>query len=65
MPGFMRGIHVLGCIQKQDVDGRDKPGHSKGAAFLNPKLAAALAALVDAEKKLVQSRPLPDQTLLV
>jgi len=32
---------------------------------LNPKLAAALAALVDAEKKLLQCRPLADQTLLV
>ena len=27
MPGFMPGIHVLGCIQKQEVDARDKPGH--------------------------------------
>ena len=36
-----------------------------GQAILNPKLAAALAALVDAEKKLLQCRPLPDQTLLV
>jgi len=25
MPGFMPGIHVLRI--KQDVDGRDKPGH--------------------------------------
>ena len=34
-------------------------------AILNPKLAAPLAALVDAEKELLQCRPLPDQTLLV
>jgi len=39
-------------------------GHDS-CEFLNPKLAAALAALVDAEKKLLQFRPLPDQTLLV
>jgi hypothetical protein len=26
MPGFMPGIHVFG-LWKQDVDGRDKPGH--------------------------------------
>jgi hypothetical protein len=28
MPGFMPGIHVLlDCLSKEDVDGRDKPGH--------------------------------------
>src|SRR6185437_5411324 len=27
MPGFMPGIHVLAA--KQDVDGRDKPGHDE------------------------------------
>ena len=27
MPGFMPGIHVLGCIRTQEVDARDKPGH--------------------------------------
>ncbi len=26
MPGFMPGIHVF-LFNKQDVDGRDKPGH--------------------------------------
>jgi hypothetical protein len=25
MPGFMPGIHVF--LRKEDVDGRDKPGH--------------------------------------
>jgi hypothetical protein len=31
MPGFMPGIHVLTCVAaRQDVDGRDKPGHDKG-----------------------------------
>jgi hypothetical protein len=28
MPGFMPGIHVL-LLRKQDVDGRDKPGHDE------------------------------------
>jgi hypothetical protein len=28
MPGFMPGIHVFSpSYSKQDVDGRDKPGH--------------------------------------
>ena len=27
MPGFMPGIHVLRMRLKEDVDGRDKPGH--------------------------------------
>jgi len=26
MPGLVPGIHVF-WLQKQDVDGRDKPGH--------------------------------------
>jgi hypothetical protein len=28
MPGFMPGIHVF-LVRKQDVDGRDKPGHDE------------------------------------
>jgi hypothetical protein len=27
MPGFVPGIDVFRTINKQDVDGRDKPGH--------------------------------------
>ena len=27
MPGLVPGIHVLTASNKQDVDGRDKPGH--------------------------------------
>jgi hypothetical protein len=26
-PGFMPGIHVFSSRRKQNVDGRDKPGH--------------------------------------
>jgi hypothetical protein len=29
MPGLVPGIHVFLCW-KQDVDGRDKPGHDDG-----------------------------------
>jgi hypothetical protein len=27
MPGLVPGIHVLSAQEKEDVDGRDKPGH--------------------------------------
>jgi hypothetical protein len=27
MPAFVAGIHVFRIAAKQDVDGRDKPGH--------------------------------------
>jgi hypothetical protein len=27
MPGLVPGIHVFTAIGKQDVDGRDEPGH--------------------------------------
>ncbi len=27
MPGLVPGIHVFDASMKQDVDGRDKPGH--------------------------------------
>jgi len=27
MPGLVPGIHVFRSLSKQDVDGRDKPGH--------------------------------------
>jgi len=30
MLGFMPGIHVLRIGRKEDVDGRDKPGHDSG-----------------------------------
>jgi hypothetical protein len=30
MPGLVPGIHVLLPINKEDVDGRDKPGHDGG-----------------------------------
>jgi len=29
MPGLVPGIHVLGAYAKEDVDGRDKPGHDE------------------------------------
>ena len=27
MPGLVPGIHVFSAASKEDVDGRDKPGH--------------------------------------
>jgi hypothetical protein len=29
MPGLVPGIHVLLSFGRQDVDGRDKPGHDE------------------------------------
>jgi hypothetical protein len=29
MPGLVPGIHVLKLTRKEDVDGRDKPGHDE------------------------------------
>jgi hypothetical protein len=33
MPGLVPGIHVFTAVKKEDVDGRDKPGHDE---FLHP-----------------------------
>ena len=33
MPGLVPGIHVFGASEKQDVDGRDKPGHDGDGAL--------------------------------
>jgi citronellyl-CoA dehydrogenase len=36
MPGLVPGIHVfLEAIRKEDVDGRDKPGHDDVVAFVS------------------------------
>ena len=29
MPGLVPGIYVFTCLNKKDVDGRDKPGHDE------------------------------------
>ena len=29
MPGLVPGIHVFVTTSKEDVDGRDKPGHDE------------------------------------
>jgi hypothetical protein len=37
MPGLVPGIHVLSSHRKNDVDGRDEPGHDvERAAVRNP-----------------------------
>jgi hypothetical protein len=33
MPGLGPGIHVLQTCRKEDVDGRDKPGHDGGVLW--------------------------------
>ena len=35
MPGLVPGIHVFLHLSKQDVDGRDKPGHDEGKYLMN------------------------------
>jgi hypothetical protein len=32
MPALVAGIHVFCRLDKEDVDGRDKPGHDGGYA---------------------------------
>jgi hydroxymethylglutaryl-CoA lyase len=34
MPGLVPGIHVFFLSQKQDVDGRDEPGHDERGSFM-------------------------------
>jgi hypothetical protein len=36
MPGFMPGIHVFAA--KEDIDGRDKPGHDDGEWSTLPEM---------------------------
>jgi hypothetical protein len=33
MPGLVPGIHVLKLSQREEVDGRDKPGHDEYKQF--------------------------------
>jgi hypothetical protein len=42
MPGLVPGIHVF--IRKQDVDGRDKPGHDKGEKVLKRRTGLGKAS---------------------
>jgi hypothetical protein len=37
MPGLVPGIHVLSSSIKEDVDGRDKPGHDGPIAAMPPQ----------------------------
>jgi hypothetical protein len=36
MPGLVPGIHVFLLRRKQDVDGRDEPGHDEIVDFRSP-----------------------------
>jgi len=33
MPGLVPGIHVFAPASKEDVDGRDRPGHDESKSF--------------------------------
>jgi enamine deaminase RidA (YjgF/YER057c/UK114 family) len=67
MPGLVPGIHAFTAVRKQDVDGRDKPGHdgSNKETSMNPKtllLLAALLASASAARAEVVRHPIPNST---
>jgi hypothetical protein len=35
MPALVAGIHVFSICLKQDVDGRDEPGHDETQGFVS------------------------------
>ena len=37
MPGLVPGIHVFMCCGRQDLDGRDEPGHDEYRKFMTDK----------------------------
>jgi hypothetical protein len=37
MPGLVPGIHALTASQREDVDGRVKPGHDRNGKLLSSK----------------------------
>jgi hypothetical protein len=39
MPGLVPGIHVFFFESKQDVDGRDKPGHDELSSTLREEIS--------------------------
>src|SRR5581483_4200640 len=43
MPGLVPGIHVLGLVADEDVDGRDNPGHDEGNIWHTPLANSPLA----------------------
>jgi hypothetical protein len=47
MPGLVPGIHVLQTHDKEDVDGRDKPGHDAFVSLLRtpPMPTSSLPAM--------------------
>ena len=53
MPGLVPGIHVLLLIEREGVDGRDKPGHDAERGFVTPFSAGAQ-----------HGRPIPDHLRL-
>jgi len=57
MPGFVPSIHVFGINSKEDMDGRDKPGHDEKAIHFRyirvslKTLAAFQSGSQDAERR--------------
>jgi hypothetical protein len=43
MPGLVPGIHVFGCRKKEDVDGRDAPGHDGARKIFTSPVGPVLA----------------------
>jgi hypothetical protein len=45
MPALVAGIHVLTVVQKEGVDGRDKPGHDELGLYARPRRMKRTASL--------------------
>src|SRR5262249_30203824 len=46
MPGLVPGIHVFECFIKQDVDGRDKPGHDNPYGTMRRTRSGVISAML-------------------
>ena len=57
MPALVAGIHVFSSVlRKQDMDGRDKPGHDSGAAHALSRGIGLLFLNPDAERVSLSKR---------
>ena len=45
MPGLVPGIHVFAAYTKEDVDGRDKPGHDGLCGWPEPYTTSSILTL--------------------
>jgi hypothetical protein len=53
MPALVAGIHVFGTHQKQNVDGRDKPGHDDKNQMQAPESVLSGAVIVPGSNPLL------------